>query len=176
MPEPDADRRDLVLKPGALVRPGHPNADAVFATLAAHIESGERSDNPLLKASDIGPHVGPAPPEVEHHIGDALARTVIGQLPAATARKNRKTGIEQVAGLAAGARGVERGVLEQPYQFWRAAGGDMGHPRLHRGDGLRIRDRRVGDQPLHRTCPRFRGQVRQIKGLAVINHWLTITW
>src|SRR4051794_29566471 len=102
-PQPDADRRDLVLVAGAFVRPRDPNADAVLAAFAAHIEGGERADDPFLEAGDIGPHVWPPPFQVEHDIGDPLAGTVIGELAAAAGLVHRKTRLEQVAWFAAGA-------------------------------------------------------------------------
>ena len=64
----------LSSQPVALVGPAHPDADAVLAPLAAHVEGGERADQPFLQRRHIAPHVRPAALEVEHHIGDALAR------------------------------------------------------------------------------------------------------
>ena len=51
--------------------------------------------------------------EVEHDVGDALARPVIGVLPAAAALVDRQAlWLEQVFGPRAGAGGVERRVLQ----------------------------------------------------------------
>ena len=69
----------------AFVRPAHPDADAVLAPLAAHVEGGKRADDPFLQCGDEAPHVRPAPAQIEHHIGHALAGPVIGHLPAAAA-------------------------------------------------------------------------------------------
>ena len=45
-------------------------------------------------------HVRPAPFQVEHHIGHALARPVIGHLPAAPALEHRKARLDQLLGPA----------------------------------------------------------------------------
>src|SRR5271169_1795365 len=82
-PQPHADGGDLVLEAVALVRPGHPDADAVLTPLPPDIEGRERPDDPLLEACDIGPDVRPAPLQIEHHIGHALAWAMIGELTAA---------------------------------------------------------------------------------------------
>ena len=71
---PDADGGDLVLAAGALVGAAHPHADPVLPALAGDVEGGERADQPFLEVGHEAAHVAAAPPEVEHHIGDALAR------------------------------------------------------------------------------------------------------
>ena len=53
----DADGGDLVLVAVALVRPAHPDADAVVAPLAAHVEGRKRADDPFLQRGDEGAHV-----------------------------------------------------------------------------------------------------------------------
>ena len=116
----DADGGDLVLEACALVRPPHPDADAVLAPLAAHVEGGKRADDPFLQRGDEAAHVRPAPLEVEHHIGHPLAGAVIGQLPAAAGLRTPESAPRSVVGLGAGAGGVERRVLQQPDQFGRA--------------------------------------------------------
>src|SRR3981081_779926 len=60
-PQPYADGGDLVFEAWALVRPADPDADAILAPLAAHVEGGQRPDDPFLETSHIGPHVGPPP-------------------------------------------------------------------------------------------------------------------
>ena len=107
-PQPHADGGDLVLTVRALVRPAHPDADPVLAPFAAHVEGRQCPDDPLLEAGHIGAHVGPPPLQVEHHIGHPLAGAVIGELAATPGGKDRKAGVQQVGGLAAGAGGVER--------------------------------------------------------------------
>jgi hypothetical protein len=103
MPWKDADCRDLVFEPLTLVGPGYPDADAILAPLARHVESRQRPDDPPFKRSDIGTHVGLSPFQVEHDIDHPLAGAVIGELSASPALKDRKAGIEQIGGLAAGA-------------------------------------------------------------------------
>src|ERR1700704_2907464 len=102
-PQPDADRRDLVFMAGGLVGPRHPDAGASLGAVAADVEGGQRADDPFLEASYIGADVGPPPLQVEHRIGDPLARAVIGELAAASSLKHRKARVEQVARFAAGA-------------------------------------------------------------------------
>ena len=83
VPHADADRGDLVLGAFALVGPSHPNADAVVAAFAGDVEGGKRADDPFLDGGDEAAHIGRAPLEIEHHVADALAGTVIGELAAA---------------------------------------------------------------------------------------------
>ena len=71
-----------ILSSAALVGPAHPDADLVLAPLAADREGRERGDQPALERGDEAAHIRRAPVEVEHHIGDALSRPVIGELPA----------------------------------------------------------------------------------------------
>src|SRR5665213_6490 len=174
--EPHANSRDLVFEAFALVRPFHPDADAILAPLAAHVEGCERSDDPFLEPGHIGPHVGAALLEVEHRIGHPLAGTVIGDLPAASGIEYREAGFEQVSGLAAGAGGVERGVFQEPDQFARPAFRDIGGAGLHGSQGLGVGNRGSRYQPLYRPAAERARERRQIKALADINHWLTITW
>src|SRR5580692_11503424 len=92
----NADCRDLVLVSLALVRPPHPHADAVAAALAAHVESGERADDPFLDGGDEAAHVRRTALEIEHDITDALAGAVIGELAAAARDVNRETRLDQL--------------------------------------------------------------------------------
>src|SRR5215470_20176195 len=85
--DPDADRRDLVLAPQ--LRAAHPDADAVVAPLAGHGEGGEGTDDPFFQRGDEAADVGTAAAQVEHHIGDALARAVIGEATAASSLMHR---------------------------------------------------------------------------------------
>src|SRR5689334_13513317 len=106
---PDADRRDLVL---VTAGPGDPDTDPIVAPLAGDAEPRQRPDHPFLEPPDMATHVPTAPRhrpvEIEHQIGDALARAVIGVLATAAALEDRQpVGIEQVLGAGAGAGGVE---------------------------------------------------------------------
>src|SRR5258706_372401 len=80
---PDADGGDLVLAALALVPPAHPDADPVLPALAADVEGRERADQPFLQVGHEPAHVAAAPLQVKHHVGDALARSVISELAAA---------------------------------------------------------------------------------------------
>ena len=84
-PQPNADRGDLVFgaPQAALVGPRDPDADAVLAPLAANIEAGERRDHPGLERRDEGADILAPALQVEHHIGNALAGAMIGELAAA---------------------------------------------------------------------------------------------
>ena len=68
-------------------------------------------------------------------------------------------------------------MLQQPDQLGSLACGDRRDPRFHGGDGLRIGHGRVGYPPFDSARRGEAAQtVCQIEALAVINHWLTITW
>ena len=175
-PQPHTEGCNLVFEPRALVRPFHPDTDPILAPLAPHIEGFQGADDPLLETSDIGSHVRPPTLQIEHHIGHPLARAVIGELPAAPRSKHREAGVEQVTGLAAGARGIERGVFQQPHQFGRFMGRYRRDTRLHGRHGVEIGHRRVGNPPFDRATAGRAREGRQIEALAVVNHWLTITW
>src|SRR6185312_9424831 len=81
-PQPHADRGDLVLKAIALVRPLHPDAYSVLASLAAHVEGGQRPDDPFFQRRDISADIRAPALQIEHDIGHALAGPVVGQLAA----------------------------------------------------------------------------------------------
>ena len=151
----DADGGDLVLVAVTLVRPAHPDADAVLAPLAAHVECGERADDPFLQRGDETAHVRPAPAQVEHDIGHALARSVIGELAAAPGLVHGEAGGEHVLRLGAGAGGIKGWVLKKPDQLGGTARGNRGGALVHDGQRLRIGDRPIAHAPFHR---------RQIRG------------
>ena len=146
----DADRGDLVLVAVALVRPPHPHADAVAAPLAAHVESGERADDPFLEGGDEAAHVRRAALEVEHHIGDPLAGPVIGELAAAAGGMDGEARLDQLLRLRRGAGGVKRRMLEEPDQFARLAARDRVGARGHGGKRLVVSDAFVADAPFDR--------------------------
>ncbi len=120
----DADGRDLVLESVALVRPPHPHADAVVAPLAAHVEGGQRADDPFLDGGDEAAHVRRAALEIEHDIADPLAGAVIGELAAAARAVNREARFDQLLRLRRGAGGVKRRMLNEPDQLARFAARD----------------------------------------------------
>jgi hypothetical protein len=155
----NTDGGDLVLVAVAFVGTPHPDADAVVAPLAAHIECSKRLDDPLLQGADEHAHVRLSPVEVEHHISHALAGPVIGELSAAADLVYREPRLDQVFRPGAGAGGVERGMLQQPDLFGRAAVGDRGHPLVHGGECRLVRHRGIAHAPLHRRLACSRRQV-----------------
>ena len=86
----------LSSKPAPLSGRSHPDADAILAPFASHVEGRQRPDDPLLEPRHIGPYIRPPPLQVEHDIGHPLAGAVIGELAAAAGIEQRKAGIEQV--------------------------------------------------------------------------------
>ena len=64
--------------------------DAFRAPFALHIEARECLDDPLLEREHVAPHIGAAPLQVEHRVGDALAGAVIGEAAAAAGGVDRK--------------------------------------------------------------------------------------
>ena len=67
-------------------------------------------------------------------------------------------------------------MLEQPDQLGGLIGRDRRHARLHCGDGLGVGHGLVRDPPFDRAAAGKGRKGRKIEALAVINHWLTITW
>ena len=59
--------------------------------LALDAESRQRGDEPVLQRVHESAHVAAAAPKIEHHIGDALARTMIGEAAAAAGRETLGT-------------------------------------------------------------------------------------
>ncbi len=171
--DPDADRRDLVLAPAAALGPRDPDADALLPAFAGDIEGRERADDPRLERRHEAAHVRSAMLEVEHHIGDALARPVIGELAAPTGQMDGKSRVHQFLRLGAGAGGVERRMLEQPHQLGSPALGDGGGARLHERQGHLVRDKAMRDAPLDRSGSRREPD----RHLAThVNHPVTIPW
>src|SRR6267142_7250670 len=67
-------------------------------------------------------------------------------------------------------------MLKQKHQFGSLPVGDIGSAGLHFGDGLGVGHRIRRNAPFDVAAARRPREGRQIKALAVINHWLTITW
>src|SRR5580704_9662671 len=129
----DADGRDLVLASVTLVRPPYPHPDAVVTPFAAHVESGERADEPFLDGGDEAAHVRRAALEIEHDIADPLAGTVIGELAAAAGGMDGEARLDQLLRLRRGAGGVKRRMLNEPDQLARFAARDRRGARVHGG-------------------------------------------
>ena len=110
--DPDADRGDLVLgdfaRRRAACRGARPRRRPGPCASRPRRRTPQRLDQPAFERRHIGAHVRPAALEVEHDIGDPLARPVIGELPAAAGAIDRKARVDEVLGLGAGPGGVER--------------------------------------------------------------------
>ncbi|MND95854.1 hypothetical protein D3C80_881190 [compost metagenome] len=90
---------------------------------------------------DEAAHVTASLVQVQHDIGHALARSVIGELPAPSRAMHRKPiGREQVRVPGRDPGRVERRVFQQPDHFIGRARRDGGDARLHGGDGGLIVD------------------------------------
>jgi hypothetical protein len=159
---------------GAALRPGDPHADAILAPFAAHVEARKRSDQPFLERCDEAAHVRHPALEVEHHIGDALAGAVIGELPAAPDRMHREARVGEVLRPGAGAGGIERRVLQQPDEFRSASVRDRRDPCLHGGKRALIAHRRFAHAPRDRSKTRRLQAKSEI--VARVNHRVTIAW
>ena len=136
--------------PSPLSGRAHPHPDAIFAPLAAHVEGGERADDPFLDRGDEAAHVRRAALEIEHDIADALAGTVIGELPAAAGGVHGKARLDQLLRPGGGAGRVEGRVLDQPNQFARLAARNRGSARRHGGKRVVVVDRAIAHEPFDR--------------------------
>src|SRR5581483_12051251 len=103
----DTDGGNLVLATLALVGPAHPHADAITTALADHFEDRKRANDPFFEGGNEAAYVGTAALEIHHHIGNALARPMIGHLPAAAACMDGKPRIDDVGGIGACAGRIE---------------------------------------------------------------------
>ena len=82
------------------------------------------------------------------NLADALARAVIGVAAAAARRVDGESiGVEKLRRVGAGARGVERRMLEQPDQLALGARANRLCPRLHRGERAGIGGEARRDPP-----------------------------
>src|SRR6476620_1715867 len=118
MAYPDSDRGNLVFRTARLVGPVHPDADPVLASFAFDIEAFQGPDDPLFEGGYVGAQIGAAMLQIEHDIGDALARPVIGELAATPRSVDREARFDQIAGIGAGARRVDWGMLQEPDMLW----------------------------------------------------------
>ena len=173
-PHPDADRGDLVLRrrpsgPARLVGAGDPDADPVRARLACDVERLQRPDQPAFEGADISAHVGPAALEVEHDIGDALARPVIGEPPAAAGAKDRKARLDQVFGPGARSGGVEGRMLDEPDALRRRPAAMASSAGLHLRQRRLVAGQTRRDEPFDRRGT-GRGEKRGALRQAGIGH------
>jgi hypothetical protein len=93
--DPNADRGNFVFgndSPRTLrfVGSPHPNAHPLVTPLAAHVEPMQGGDEPLFQGSNEGVQIRSPPSQIQHDIGDALTRSMIGELAAAAALVNRQ--------------------------------------------------------------------------------------
>ena len=147
--QPEADRGDLVLDIGATLRPAHPDADAIGPDLAGNVEPRQRGDQPRLQQRHEAADIATATAQVEHHVGDALTRPVIGELPAAARLMHREpVRLQQILRPGAGAGRVERRMLQQPYQLAGATLGDGGDAVLHHRHRRLVGHLAVADRPV----------------------------
>src|SRR5262249_7935316 len=159
----------------ALFGSAHPNAYAILASLATHIESGKAAYDPFFQRGDKPADVQTTVLEIKHHISDPLAGSVVSHLSAATALVHGETGLDHVCRGWAGAGCVERRVLQQPDELTGLTCGDFGRPALHGGDGLFIGDRSTADAPFSGRRS-GRGCVADYQRASRINHSSTIPW
>jgi hypothetical protein len=90
--------------------------------------------------------------EIEHHIDDALARAVIGPLPAAAGTKSwEAVGIGEFVGLGRGASRVEWRVFDQPHQLRCRTGPNCRNARRHLGKRVRVGSEARCRLPFRRT-------------------------
>ncbi len=155
-----------------LVWTAHPDADASLAQFALHIEACQRCDQPAFEVADKGAHIGIAALQVEHDIGHALPRPVIGVLAAAPGPEHRETlWRQQVLFVRARPGRVERGMFEQPDEFARAPLGDGGGARLHLRDSSLVRYGRIRHAPFGR---RLQIRFRRSGKARLLNHRVTL--
>src|SRR5579859_7128535 len=81
VPDPHADRSDLVLSSQSAI---DPNPDPTFAPLTLDPELRQRADHPIFQIAHIAANVAAALAEIEHDIGHTLARPMIGVFAAAS--------------------------------------------------------------------------------------------
>ncbi|MNY16473.1 hypothetical protein D3C86_1497400 [compost metagenome] len=148
----DADGGDLVFAGPARALALDPYADTALAHSSLDAELIQSADDPVFQTMHEGAHVLAAPIQVQHDIGHALARPVIGELPAPPRAVDRETvGGQQVVVLGRDARRIEGRMLQQPDHLLGLARRDGGDAGLHGGDGGLIVDIAGRDRPFDGT-------------------------
>src|SRR5262249_32087045 len=132
VPQAHADGGDLVLP--LRIACGHEYTHVTGTPECRDAELGQGIDDPSLKGSDIGAHVAEPALYVKHDIADALPRAVIGVLPPASGAVDGKARFDEVGGTRAGAGGVERGMLDEPYELALTTGKDRLDAAVHHRD------------------------------------------
>ena len=153
--KPYADGGDLVFRRRSVRLAGSiptddPYSDPVFAPFALDVESGEGADDPFLKCGDKGAHVLSPAAEIEHHIGNPLAGSMVGIFAAASRVEDRKPiGLDEIRRVGACPRRVERGVFDQPHHFRRRARTNRRRAGFHYRQRMRILRETWFDAPLN---------------------------
>jgi hypothetical protein len=105
----------------------------------------------LFERGDEGAHVLAPALQVEHDVGDPLARPMIGVFAAASGREDREAvGVDQVFDTGAGAGGVKRRVLDQPDQLGCGTGADRLGTCFHQGKRIGVAGQAGLDAPFDR--------------------------
>ena len=141
-PHPDSNGCNFFVVDGAIGgAPLDPYSNPSGSLDARDAEFGKRGDDPTGEIADKCPHIASARFEVQHDVGNALARAVVGVLAAAAGRKDRKpVGIYQVGVVSAGAGGVYGGMFKQPNLLIRLSIRDGCNSPFHSRYRIQIRD------------------------------------
>src|SRR5262249_1602335 len=142
--QPSADRSDLLWSPGAV----DPYADEPVAPRCGDPKLRQRVDHDAFERIDKAAHAQAAAREIEHHVADPLAGTVVGIAPAAACDVDGKAfGVDELVRFGTRARRIERGVLEEPDPFGGGAREDRLDALAHRRERVRVGDEPRSDRP-----------------------------
>src|SRR5437016_2319044 len=156
-----ADSGNLVL---CAIRSNNPDSHAAIAPLALHTETRERADQPVLEIANEATHVSLATAKIDQHVGDALPRSVVGELSAAAGLENRKTRLQQIRWIGACPSRIDGRMFKQPDEFARAVFSDLRHAALHESDRLQIIDQPFRYAPRNRCYSSLMVSARGIHG------------
>ena len=128
--------------------PLHPEPDLSAAAFGSNIEIGQCADEPFLERPNEGSDVPAAAIQVQHDIGDPLARTMIGELtPASGPERGEACRVKQILIARTRSCRIEGRMLQQPNLFRmlvpRYGRGELLHPR----NGPGIVDQARGNLP-----------------------------
>jgi len=116
----DADRGDLGVV--TTLWPMDPNPYAIHPALAPDTEFSQGCDDPALQTRDERTDIGLAAVQIQHHVGDPLTWTMIGELATPSGAVNREAlWIQQIHFVGTGAGGVDRRMFKEPDQLGRTA-------------------------------------------------------
>jgi len=137
-PAADADTDGSDLRLIAIGAVG-PDAHTPFGAPRFDTEVGQRIDDPAFDGMNKSAHIARTFAKIEHEVADPLPGAVVGVPSAAPGLDHLETGIEQFCGGGAGARRVDRRMLQQPDQFARLASGNRSIAGSHLAKRLAIR-------------------------------------